>query len=97
MKVQSPLAELDIGIGAVSRSGNELVLRSRAGSSVDAVITVSAREVLRTIGTVLSSPGGLLFLVGLPYFCLRQRFATGSAAAAQDTGAHGAADINKPW
>jgi hypothetical protein len=97
MKVHSPLANMDIGIGQVERQGNDLVLRSGPGSSIDAVITVSAREVLRTIATVLSTPSGLVFVLGLPYFWLRQRLGRGAAANAIPRSSTQAVDINKPW
>jgi hypothetical protein len=97
MKVQSALANLDIGIGEIRRQGNDLVLKSRAGSSMDAVITVSAAEVLRTIGAVLSSPSGLLFVIGLPWFWLRQRFSRGAKSSGSSGPAATQVDINKPW
>lgn len=95
MKVHSPLATMDIGIGEARRVGNDLVLKSTAGGSVDAVITVSAAEVLRTIGIVLASPSGLGFAIGLPFFWLRQKFGVRSRAAS-DVPAR-PPDINKPW
>jgi len=97
MKVHSPLANMDIGIGEVERKGNDLVLKSGPGSSIDAVITVSAREVVCTIGTILSTPSGLLFVLGLPFFWLRQRFGRGAAASAVAHSSMKAVDINKPW
>ena len=97
MKVQSPLANMDIGIGAARRSGNDLVLTASAGGSIDAVIRVSAREVLRTIGMILSSPSALIFVLGLPFFWLRQRFGRGPASATGDSGERRTVDINKPW
>jgi hypothetical protein len=96
MKVRSGLADLEVGIGSVRRSGGDLVLRSSAASSVDTEIVVSAAEVVRTIGLVLSSRSGWAFVLGLPWFWLRQTFGSGGA------GGHGAhasrpPDINKPW
>jgi hypothetical protein len=98
MRVASPLANLDVGVGAVRREGNDLVLTSRDGDAVPTVITVSAREVLSTIGTVLASPSGLGFVLGLPFFWLRQRFGRnpGATGLAQRRPG-GAVDINKPW
>jgi hypothetical protein len=97
MKVRSPLADMDVGIGSVSRAGNNLVLRSAADSSVDTEITVSAGEVLRTAWLVLSSLAGLVFVLGLPFFWLRERL--GLSGASRDTRGATArpADINKPW
>ncbi len=97
MRVESALANLDIGIGAVRRAGNNLVLQSRAGSSVEAVIVISAREVVHTLGTILSSPAGLLFVLGLPFFWLRQRLGRGVDSGASTGAAIRPVDINKPW
>ena len=96
MKVRSPLADMEIGIGSVSRNGNDLVLRSRSGSSIDTEITVSAGEVLRTIGLVLSRPAGLVFVLGLPFFWLREKI-SGTTARAISGAAQRPVDINKPW
>ena len=95
MKVKSPLANMDIGIAEVHRSGNNLILKSGPGSSIDTEISVSASEVLRTIGKILATPSGLGFVLGLPYFWLRQKL-RGSAADG-GAGAPRPVDINKPW
>ena len=101
MKVESALANLEVGIGGARRVGNNLVLTSIAGGSVETVITVSAAEVLRTLGVVLASPSGFGFVLGLPYFWLRERFGRGAAprsASATGRRAPGApTNINKPW
>lgn len=98
MKVSSPLANMDIGIGEVRRSGNDLVMKSRPGGSMDVEIRVSAAEVLRTVGHVLATPSGLVFVLALPFFWLRQRLGRGPA---EDAAAGGtlpsATDVNKPW
>ena len=96
MKVRSPLADMEIGIGFVSRKGNDLVLRSGSGSSIDTEITVSAGEVLRTIGLVLSRPAGLVFVLGLPFFWLREK-STGTTGGATSAATQRPVDINKPW
>jgi hypothetical protein len=98
MKVRSPLADMDLQLGSVSRRGNHLVLESGAGSSIDTEITVSASEVLRTIGLVLSRPAGLVFVLGLPFFWLRERLGLGgSSAGPARNAAPKPVDINKPW
>ena len=96
MKVRSPLADMEIGIGSVARNGNDLVLRSRAGSAVDTEITIPASEVLRTIGLVLSRPAGIVFVLGLPFFWLRERL-TGASSGSTAAPTQRAGDINKPW
>ena len=58
MKVRSPLADMDVVVGDVRRAGNDLVLTSGPGSSMEAIITVSAREVVATLLKVLTSPVG---------------------------------------
>jgi hypothetical protein len=95
MKVRSPLADMDVVVGRVRRSGNDLVLTSGPGSSMDATIIVSAREVVTTLLKVLTSPAGLLFVVGLPWFWFRQTFGRGSAR--DTTLSRAPRDINKPW
>lgn len=95
MRVSSPLANMDIGIGAVRRRGNDLVLTSRADSSVQTVIVVSAREALGILWKIVSG-SGLVFALGLPVLWLRQTLGMGAAASStQDDAAP--ANINKPW
>ena len=95
MRVSSPLANMDIGIGAVRRRGNELILTSGANSSMRTVIVVSAREALGILWKILSG-SGVVFALGLPFFWLRQALGVGAAdAAAKDEAAP--VNINKPW
>ena len=95
MRVSSPLANMDIGIGAVRRRGNDLVLTSGADSSVPTVIVVSAREALGILGKILGG-SGLVFALGLPLFWLRQTLGMGATeASAKDDAAP--VNINKPW
>jgi hypothetical protein len=94
MKVRSPLADMDIEIGEVRRSKNQLILRSAPGSSLDATIIVSAGEALRIAGRILASGAGLLFVLGLPFFWLRERLGVGGSQAAPT---ERPVDINKPW
>jgi hypothetical protein len=95
MRVSSPLANMDIGIGAVRRRGNDLVLTSGADSSVQTVIVVSAREALGILGKIVSG-SGLVFALGLPFFWLRQALGLGAAEASAKEEAT-PANINKPW
>jgi len=95
MKVRSPLATLDVRLGTVERRGNSLVLYSRRDSALDAEITVSAAEVLQVLGRVLATPAGLLFVIGLPFFWLRERLGPGAAGAAAVPSVRD--DINRPW
>jgi hypothetical protein len=93
MRVKSALANMEVTIGTVSRRGNDLMLRSAAGSAVDTEIAVSAREALAIIGKILTTPGGLLFVLAMPILALRRR----SADAKPHAGTQGSVNINKPW
>jgi hypothetical protein len=95
VKVQSPLANLDVSIGAVSRQGNDLLLKSAEGSSIDTTITVSAREAFGILWRILTSGAGLLFVLGLPLFWLRQVCGWGNSAPELREPRSG--NINKPW
>jgi hypothetical protein len=87
---------MDVSIGSVRRLGTELQLTSAKGSSIDADITLSASEVLGILGKILTSGGGLVFALGLPFFWLKERFGAAPAGEApKHSAAH--ADINKPW
>lgn len=100
MRVTSPLADMQITVGAVRREGPELVLQSGADSSLDTTIRIGAREALRILGRVLGSAAGLSFVLGLPLLALRRDAGTsvggGSPASAGDAASAGT-DINKPW
>ena len=87
---------MDVSVGRIRRLGSELKFESAPGSSIEAEITVSAGEVLSILGKLMSCGGGLVFVFGLPFFWLRERF--GSAPPADPGAAHAPrADINKPW
>ena len=95
MKVRSPLADMDVVVGRVRRAGTDLVLTSGPDSSMDATIIVSAREVVATLLKVLTSPSGLLFVIGLPWFWFRQTLGRGSSPGT--TPSRAPRDINRPW
>src|SRR5262245_7989708 len=97
MKVRSTLANMDIVIGKVRREGNGLALIAGPGSAVETTIVMSAGEVLCTLGKVLSTPSSLLFVLALPYFWLRQKFAPAGGEHTASGSATRASDINKPW
>ena len=113
MKVRSPLANMDVSIGEIRRDGHELKLKAGPGSSIDADITVSAGEVLAILAKILTSGAGLAFVLGLPWFWLREKLGpSGRAQAASGSADRGPTadrpraaaecgsprtDINKPW
>lgn len=94
MKVNSPLANVDVRIGSAARRGHELVLRSSADSPMQAEISIGPGEILRTLLRVLLTPSSLLFVLGLPVFWLLEALGVGRAAGGAT---QRAPDINKPW
>jgi hypothetical protein len=97
MKIHSPLADMEIGIDKVRREANDLVLFAHPASSVDARIVIPAGELLCTLGKVLVTPSALLFVLGLPFFWLRQRLGSAHDSGASRHFQVRTADINKPW
>ncbi len=93
MRVKSALANLEVGIGEVSRRGSDLILRSAPGSAVDTEIAVSAREALSILRRILTTGGGLWFVLTLPFFALRPS----NSAAASQASLPSSTNINKPW
>lgn len=67
MRVTSDLADLDIKLGRIIRQGDELVVESAPGSSLDARIRVDASDARSMLGTVLKSGAVWGFLLRLPF------------------------------
>ena len=67
MRVTSDLADLDIRIGKIAREGDELVVESAPGSSLDARIRVDAADARSMLGKVLKSGAVWGFLLRLPF------------------------------
>ena len=67
MRVKSDLADLDIKLGRISREGDELVMDSAPGSSLDARIRVDASDARSMLATVLKSGAVWGFLLRLPF------------------------------
>lgn len=94
MKVNSPLANVDVRIGSAERRGHLLVLRSSADSPMQAEIAIGPGEILRTLVRVLLTPSSLVFVLGLPVFWVLEAL----GGSARDGGAaQRPPDINKPW
>lgn len=111
MRVTSDLADLDIQLGRITRKGDELVVESAPGSSLDARIHVDAADARTMLRRVLKSGAVWAFLLRLP-FARRERghpargeggdtFAPGSKVNAGDNPSwqarRGSTGLNKPW
>lgn len=94
MRVVSPLADIEFGIGRISRSGRDLLIESSADSTLETRVVVSPRDALRSIAALAASPKAWLFLLSLPFAGSGGDGAVegdGWAERRQRTG------INKPW
>lgn len=67
MRVTSDLADLDIRIGKIAREGEELVVESAPGSSLDARIRIDAADARSMLGKVLKSGAVWGFLLRMPF------------------------------
>ena len=99
MKVRSPLADMDVGVGAVSRNGNDLVLTIGPGQlDRDRDHRVrDARCVRHARLKCCRSPAGLLFVSACRCSGCAQTFGHGSRRARPRPRRTRPVDINKPW
>ena len=106
MRVTSDLADLEIQLGRITRQGDELVVESAPGSSLDARIRVDARDARTMLGKVLKSRAVWAFLLRLPFARLRQavrarrerrRLALGEGGDAFAHGSRVKAGDNPAW
>ena len=72
MRVTSDLADLNIQLGRITREGDELVVESAPGSSLDARIRVDAADARTMLGRVLKSRAVWAFLLRLPFARLKE-------------------------
>lgn len=94
MKVYSPLANLNLHIGAIKRSGNSISIIASEESSLPTEVIATPADILRITGAVLSSPSLWLYLLALPYHWWRAK-KTGLADGPDRIADAG--NINKPW
>ena len=93
MRVTSTLANLDMTVGTMQGVGDQLILKSGPGSSIDVEVSVSAVDVLRTLGAFLRSPSAWLFIVMLPVHWIGGRRAPSAVTARRYPGY----ELNNPW
>lgn len=103
MRVTSDLADLEIAIGRITREGDQLVVESAAGSSIDARIRVDASDARSMMGKVLRSGAVWAFLLRLPFVRIG-RTRTGNRDGAEKAGDNPewrsrreSIGLNKPW
>ncbi len=71
MRVTSDLADLQIELGRITRDGDELVVESAPGSSLDASIRVDGSDARNMLGKLLKSGAVWGFLLRLPFVKLK--------------------------
>ena len=71
MKVNSPLANLELHIGTIERRGRNLVMTASDESSIPTRVIVSPPDMVRIIATGLKSPSLWGYVLLLPFLLLR--------------------------
>lgn len=101
MRVTSDLADLKIELGPITREGDELVVQSAPGSSLDTRIRVDASDARSMLGKVLGSGAFWAFLLRLPFAGRRSKATRMPAGRARDNAAwrerRESVGLNKPW
>ena len=93
MKVNSPLANLKIFVGSVSKVPGGLAIASRDDSTMPAEVLIEPRDARDFVLALLKNPSALIYLIAMPLigFFSPQPASKDNAPAGQDD------PINKPW
>ena len=94
MRVVSELADIEFQVGAISRSGDALVIDSAPGSSLASRIQIGPREALATLKRLAAS-AAWGFLLRLPFALFRER--RGETADRAWQARRQRIGLNKPW
>lgn len=73
MRVRSPLADIDLELGSISREGDRLVVRTLEGVSIPTRVDIDARDAVSMLRAIFSSRHALVFLLQLPVLYRRAR------------------------
>ena len=92
MKVKSKLADVDFRFGAIQRKDNMLVIASDPSQKMQSKVYITPDDVLQFLGKLLTSPSGLLFVIGFPVFYFRARGQRKSAPKSS-----GGSSPRNPW
>ena len=95
MRVVSELADIEFQVGAISRSGDELIIESAADSTLSSRIVIQPREALATLLRLASSAAAWGFLLRLPFALLRAGQGEGDERAWRERRER--IGLNKPW
>lgn len=95
MKVISPLADIDFGIGRISRNGENLVIESTAESTMETQIVVTPKDARATLRKILASGATWRFLFALPF--ARDNRSNRSVDSDEWNDRRRGTGLNKPW
>ena len=90
MKVNSPLANLEMYVGSVAKQGDQLVIRSREDSSMPAEVFVAPQDAWDFVRSLCRQPLALLYVLAMPFLGMGGRQAEPSTSLLDDP-------LNKPW
>ena len=95
MKVTSSLADIDFQVGSITRQGQDLVVSSGPGSTIDTQIRISPGDAKATLGRVMFNGAVWGFLLSLI------RPGRGQSQAENESQAwevrRRSTGVNKPW
>ncbi len=93
MRVTSPLADVRMYIGRVTKSGANLVIESGAASTMAVEVNVSPEDAWQFVKALAKNPAALLYLPMMPFAGMFKRAQTPPSA----TGSRLDDPLNKPW
>ncbi|MDA5192688.1 hypothetical protein [Govanella unica] len=92
MKVISPLADLDVEVGSITREGNMLVVKSAEGKGIPTTVYIKPQDALTLLRAIFGSRSAVGFLLLFPLYWWRARKGGEEAVADHDN-----SDLNNPW
>jgi len=90
MKVNSPLANMEIYVGLVIKEGTQLVVRSRDDSSMQAQVYIAPEDAWDFLKGLLRRPSSLLYVLIMPFLGMGKRRQRPTHSVLEDT-------LNNPW
>ena len=90
MKVNSPLANMEIYVGLVIKEGTQLVVRSRDDSSMQAQVYIAPEDAWDFLKGLLRRPSNLLYVLIMPFLGMGKRRQRPTRSVLEDP-------LNNPW
>lgn len=73
MRVVSGLADVEFRVGSVTREGTALVLKNRPEAGLPTVVYMQPRDAIEMLVALISTRGGLSFILLLPWLWWQAR------------------------